>query len=114
MRNSNKANKLLDLFLSVLKQAKFGVITVTDRKSVLLKHTGEFPGPNTKITINDFESLNFFFVKGSLGWAEAYINNYWSTEDLSGFLEWGARNFYHFSEYVRGKWYIIFFLRLKH
>ena len=115
MKKFDKANnKLFDLFFSVLKQAKFGKITVTDKKAVLFKHNGKFPGPNTKIIINDIQGLNFFFVKGSLGWAEAYINNYWSTNDLSNFLEWGARNFYHFSEYVRGKWYIIFFLRLKH
>ena len=29
-------------------------------------------------------------------------------------MEWGAKNFHSFSNYIRGKWYIILYLRFKH
>ena len=55
-----------------------------------------------------------FFLKGDLGWAESYIESNWDSTNLSDFLEWGAKNFHEFSKYIRGKWFIILYLRLKH
>ena len=33
------------------------------------------------------------FFYGDLGWAESYIDKNWETTNLTGFLEWGAKNF---------------------
>ena len=58
--------------------------------------------------------MSNFFLKGDLGWAESYIENLWDTKNLTDFLEWGALNFHCFTNYIRGKWYVILFVRLKH
>ena len=62
----------------------------------------------------DKKCLDDFFLKGDLGWAESYIESNWESTNLSDFLEWGAKNFHEFSKYIRGKWFIILYLRLQH
>lgn len=110
----NFNNKYFNLFCSVLSQAKYGKIKVFNKKHLLFEQNGLKSGPNVKIQIHDFKCVSNFFLKGDLGWAESYIDNMWDTEDLTGFLEWGALNFHCFSDFIRGKWYIILFLRFKH
>ena len=110
----NFNNKYFNLFCSVLSQAKYGKIKVFNKKHLLFEQNGLKSGPNVKIQIHDFKCVSNFFLKGDLGWAESYIENMWDTEDLTGFLEWGALNFHCFSDFIRGKWYIILFLRFKH
>ena len=53
-------------------------------------------GPNAQIRLLDKKCLDDFFLKGDLGWAESYIENNWESENLSDFLEWGAKNFHEF------------------
>ncbi len=105
---------LLNLFFSVLSQARNGSINVKFKEKVLFKKKGSNVGPDAEIIIKDFECIKNFFLKGDNGWAESYINGLWTTNDLTNFLEWGAKNFYDFSKFVRGKWYIILFYRIKH
>ena len=106
--------KKLNLFFGVLSQSKYGSIKVSVDKEQVFSHSGKLPGPNADITLIDKKCLDDFFLKGDLGWAESYIDKNWETNNLSDFLEWGARNFHEFSKYIRGKWFMILFLRLKH
>jgi len=106
--------KKLNLFLDVLSQSKFGKISVNYKKKNIFSHKGEFKGPDAIININNKKCLDDFFLKGDLGWAESYIGENWDTPNLTKFLEWGAKNFHEFSKFIRGKWYIILYLRLKH
>ena len=107
-------NKSLKLFFSILSQARYGSIAVFYDEKKLFSHKSPNQGPNSKIIINDFKCIDNFFAKGDIGWAEAYIKNYWETNELSLFLEWGARNFHEFTSYIRGKWYVILYLRMRH
>ncbi len=107
-------NKKLDLFFEVLSQSKFGSITVEYKKEILFKYNGQYEGPDSKIIIRKKKCLDDFFIKGDLGWAESFIQENWSTPNLTNFLEWGAKNFHEFSKFIRGKWYIIFYLRIMH
>ncbi len=111
---NNDYTKKLSLFLSVLSQSKFGNISVNYKKKKIFSHKGEFNGPSTIIDINNKKCLDDFFLKGDLGWAESYIEENWDTPNLTKFLEWGAKNFHEFSKFIRGKWFIILYLRLKH
>ena len=106
--------KLLKLFFKVLSQAGYGSINVIFQGKTIFKNKSIKNGPNAEIIIKDLECIKNFFLKGDTGWAESYISGLWHTRDLSKFLEWGAKNFYDFSKFVRGKWYIILFYRIKH
>ena len=117
METENKkifCEKKFSLFCSVLSQAKFGSIEILYKEKKIFSFVGIYNGPASVISINDFKCVDSFFLKGDLGWAESYINNLWETNELSVFLEWGAKNFHDFTDYIRGKWYIILFLRIKH
>ena len=103
-----------DLFYGVLSQAKYGSIEVSYRNELVFSHNGEFEGPKAFVTLVNKKCLDDFFLKGDLGWAESYIEKNWESSNLSDFLEWGAKNFHEFSKYIRGKWFIILYLRIKH
>lgn len=106
--------KKLELFFSVLSQSKYGSILVYYKNKEIFKHSGNLAGPKAEISIKNKKCLDDFFIKGDLGWAESYIEENWDTKNLTDFLEWGAKNFHEFSKFIRGKWYIILHLRLKH
>ena len=103
-----------DLFYGVLSQARYGSIEVSYRNELVFSHNGEFEGPKALVTLVNKKCLDDFFLKGDLGWAESYIEKNWESSNLSDFLEWGAKNFHEFSKYIRGKWFIILYLRMKH
>ena len=86
----------------------------TMKKKKIFFHRGVLPGPSAQIRLLKKKCLDDFFLKGDLGWAESYIESNWESSNLSDFLEWGAKNFHEFSKYIRGKWFIILYLRLKH
>ena len=114
MTSNSDYKQKIDLFLSVLKQSRFGNISVFHKNKKLLDLKAPEVGPNAEINIINEKCLDDFFLKGDLGWAESYIQKNWETNNLSMFLEWGAKNFHEFTKFIRGKWYIIFYLRLKH
>ena len=103
-----------NLFYGVLSQAKYGSIEVFYRNELVFSHNGELEGPRAMVTLVNKKCLDDFFLKGDLGWAESYIEKNWESSNLSDFLEWGAKNFHEFSKYIRGKWFIILYLRIKH
>jgi len=103
-----------NLFYGVLSQGKYGSINVYYKNELVFSHTGEFIGPKASVTLVNKKCLDDFFLKGDLGWAESYIEKNWESTNLSDFLEWGAKNFHEFSKYIRGKWFIILYLRMKH
>ena len=104
----------LNLFLNVLAQSKYGSINVYKDNKSIFSFKGELPGPDANIKILKEKCISDFFLRGDLGWAESYVDENWETSNLTDFLEWGARNFHEFSKYVRGKWFTILYLRLKH
>ena len=103
-----------DLFYGVLSQAKYGSIEVFYKNELVFSYNGELEGPRAMVTLVNKKCLDDFFLKGDLGWAESYIEKNWESSNLSDFLEWGAKNFHEFSKYIRGKWFIILYLRIKH
>ena len=104
----------LNLFLNVLAQSKYGSINVYKDNKSIFSFNGELAGPDANIKILNEKCISDFFLRGDLGWAESYVDGNWETSNLTDFLEWGARNFHEFSKYVRGKWFTILYLRLKH
>ena len=104
----------LNLFFSVLSQSSYGEINILYNKKPIFHFKAKAQGPRAIVNIKDFKCIENFFLKGDLGWAESYIQGLWETSNLSDFLEWGAKNFHSFSNFIRGKWYIILYLRFKH
>jgi cyclopropane-fatty-acyl-phospholipid synthase len=114
MREDREYKRKIDLFLTVLRQSRFGKISVLYQNKKILDYQAPENGPRAEINIINKKCLDDFFNRGDLGWAESYIDKNWETANLTSFLEWGAKNFHQFSSFIRGRWYIILYLRLKH
>ena len=112
--NMEYNEKSFQLFCGILSQSKYGSISLLYLGKQIFHFKSKKIGPVVKVIIKDLRCIENFFLKGDLGWAESYIDQLWETNDLPAFLEWGARNFHYFSDYIRGKWYVILYLRFKH
>ena len=73
MTSNSDYKQKIDLFLSVLKQSRFGNISVFHKNKKLLDFKAPEVGPNAEINIINEKCLDDFFLKGDLGWAESYI-----------------------------------------
>lgn len=76
--------------LKTLRQFPAGqlVITEPDGQQVVLGH-GE---PAGRITIRDWRTYRMLFTGGSLGAGEAFMEELWSSEDLTGVIRYFAAN----------------------
>lgn len=77
----------------MLLAAKRGRIrfTLPDGRNVLFDH-GK-PGPSASITVHDFDFAKRAMAGGDVGFAESYMDQEWSTPDLTAVLEFFSENF---------------------
>ena len=67
MIESKEYEKKIDLFLSVLKQSKFGSISVIYKDKKILNFQAPEIGPKAEINIINKKCLDDFFARGDLG-----------------------------------------------
>lgn len=107
-------DRLIKIFISVLSKARYGsVYLIYNRRIIFCKKFRE-KGPLAKIYINDVSCIKNFLLRGEIGWAESYVENLWTTDNLTNFLQWGAMNHRNFVKYIKGKWYAKIYSRIKH
>ncbi|MHA7900995.1 MAG: class I SAM-dependent methyltransferase [Henriciella sp.] len=77
----------------MLLRAKRGTIRfdLPDGRRVLFDH-GE-PGPNAVVEVHDFGFAKRAIAGGDVGFAESYMDQEWSTPDLTSVLEFFSENF---------------------
>ena len=73
MRKDREYKRKVDLFLSVLRQSRFGKISVLYQNKKILDYQAPENGPEAEINIINEKCLDDFFNRGDLGWAESYI-----------------------------------------
>lgn len=76
----------------LLKPADLGRLIVTLPNGERIDHCGTKPGPEATLAINRWLALSRVATGGSNGFAEAYMDGYWSSPDLPTLLEWFDRN----------------------
>ena len=77
----------------MLLRAKRGTIKfeLPDGRVVMFDH-GE-PGPNAMVQVHNFEFAKRAIAGGDVGFAESYMDQEWSTPDLTSVLEFFSENF---------------------
>ncbi|MCI4643714.1 MAG: cyclopropane-fatty-acyl-phospholipid synthase family protein [Hyphomonadaceae bacterium] len=83
-----------------------------DGRTVLFDH-GQ-PGPAAHVVVHDFEFVKRTLAGGDVGFAEAYMDGLWSTEDLTAVLEFFSENFEAAGRLARGGAVIRFLNRIRH
>jgi cyclopropane-fatty-acyl-phospholipid synthase len=81
-----------------------GQITVRLPDGSTIIHSGREPGPTATIELESFRAVTQLLSKGELGFAEGYLNGYWSTPDLTALIEFAIRNKPDLNRTLRGSW----------
>lgn len=68
----------------------------------VLKITGQRPGPDATVQINDYNFMRRAFASGTIGFAEGFMAGEWETPDLSVVLEAFSLNFDRLSALLSG------------
>ena len=81
-------NKIGINFLeNYLNNLRWGSLKVIFQNKDEKTFRGDDSGLNADLTINDSSLIRDIILKGELGFAEGYINNKWSTSNLSNVLK---------------------------
>ena len=98
---NNSAEKLLHSFFGKVQYGQLDVIFPSGKKKEFL---GNEQGIKANIQLNNFLLLKKLFNKGSLGFAESYMDGDFSTNNLKNLLFFARKNEPHFIKYNKGKW----------
>jgi cyclopropane-fatty-acyl-phospholipid synthase len=91
-----------------------GTLTVVTPSGRRISRRTAVDGPDVTVTMHRWRTLRRLLIGGDVGFAEAYIDGDWSTNDLTALLELAARNEAVLNEMVNGWPAIRLFNRLKH
>ena len=103
--------KLLVNFLSKIRYGKLTVQFPTGEERVFV---GKEEDISANIKIHNYNFLNLIFKKGSVGFAEAYMNGYFSSTDLTNLLLLSHKNESYFLQSINTNLFFATFAKLKH
>lgn len=81
-------NIILDLFLSM----KTGLLNITLPDGSTVSNHGSEDSVSCDISISDYSFFNRCVMFGPIGFAEAYIDGMWTTENLTDVIRWFINN----------------------
>ncbi|HEU0070155.1 MAG TPA: cyclopropane-fatty-acyl-phospholipid synthase family protein [Alphaproteobacteria bacterium] len=86
------ASALMRAFLSLAGAIACGRLSIETPGGEIHRIAAPSPGPEADLVIHDERALRRLFAGGKLAFAEAYMDGDWSSENLAGLIELGARN----------------------
>ena len=99
--------------LSLLGRLKVGTLELTTPEGAVLRY-GSRLAPVSRITIKNWEALSNTLKSGDIGFAEAYMANLWSSDDLAGLLRLFIANRKAIEDVIYGHWLGRLSYRIKH
>ena len=81
--------------LEAISNIKYGEIEITTPEKKIYKFCGKTKHPKAKLEIKSHKSINKILSKGSLGFAESYLEGYVKTEDLKSLMIFFIKNEKH-------------------
>ena len=91
-RARNAQSAVMRVFLSVAESIAYGRLKIELPSGEVLRITAPNPGPESDLVIHDERAVRRLFSGGKLAFAESYIDGEWSSGNLAGLIELGARN----------------------
>ena len=97
-----------------LLRARRGCISfdLPDGRRVVFDH--DVPGPSAHVVVHEYEFARRALAGGDVGFAEAYMDQQWSTDDLAAVLEFFSENFEAAGQLAVGGWLVKWANRLRH
>ncbi len=103
--------KLLKNFLSKIK---YGTLKVEFPSGEIKSYSGTKNGQKASIKINDYNLLSYIFKRGSVGYAEAYIQGFYSTPNLTNLLMLSHKNEKFFLNNISSNIFYLTLTKIKH
>jgi cyclopropane-fatty-acyl-phospholipid synthase len=79
-----------------------------------VEHSGAQSGPSATLVLHRWRAIRRLLSHGDLGFAEAYIDDDWSSPDLAALLELAARNIAVLDRSISGFWLARIYNRIRH
>ncbi len=80
------------LLLRLLRNVRYGHVRIVFPSGVLVEKRGIEPGPEAVIIVRRWRMLRRLVVGGDIGFAEAYLDEDWTSPDLTAVIRFAARN----------------------
>lgn len=95
-------------FLEALQHISYGRMTMITPEGNGLEFAGPQKGPHAFLRLYDWQVLDDLVGRGEIGFAEAYIDDRWSTNDLPALLTFGLMNAQALEQFLHGRpWYAL-------
>jgi len=90
-------------FLEALRQAEYGQLTMITPEGERLEFTGAKLGPSAHMRLYDWKALEALIARGEIGFADAYIDRKWDSNDLPALLTYGLQNTESLEHFFHGR-----------
>ncbi len=102
------------LVLHMLRKLQHGALQLICPDGTTLNFGDPSSGPMVSLVLNDWRACSAALKSGDIGFAEAYIDGHWQTNDLAGLLELLTRNRSALETAIYGSWWGSLLYRLRH
>ena len=102
------------LLLRLLRNIRHGRLRVMLPSGAVIEKIGSEAGPEAVIVIRRWRMLRRVIAAGDIGFAEGYLDEDWTTPDLTALIRFAARNTEALSRAVEGSPLMRLFNRAKH
>lgn len=89
-------------FLKALKHLEFGALNVQTPDGKSYGFAGSKPGAHACLYLHDWRAIRLLAAKGDTGFAEAYRDGWWDSDDLTALFSVGLQNEAILSRYIYG------------
>lgn len=102
------------LLLRLLNNVRYGRLRVILPSGPMIEKIGAEPGPDAVIIMRRWRMFRRLIVAGDIGFAEGYLDEDWTTPDLTAVIRFAARNTEALAPAVKGNLLMRLVNRAKH
>ena len=117
MRATDMLNKILNYWISKnledIEQGTFKLILPNTEEKILLRGKTNLSLEAT-LEIKSWKALWLIYSRGSLGFTEGYLENYWDTDDLMKLMDLISKNYNSFDRVNSGSGFWKLFTKFSH
>ena len=107
--NRSDDHPLLKAFSTI----EFGQLLLRTPEGDTYDYKGHNNGPEAYLKLNDWQALDALIARGEIGFAEAYMDGLWDSDDLPTLLSFGLANADALGKYFYGKPIYALWMRAK-
>ncbi len=114
IKNESGVNHWVPLFLAMMSKIGCGSISIATPEGDYLNFRGKEDGEHVRLKVLDWRFCEELFLKGDIGFGEAYIKGYWESDNIDKLIKFAIDNKSQLERVIKGSFLKIMFYRLKH